>query len=123
MSLTITNMSMPKNCMECKILTRWWCEKESVHFECNLAERQFHVPMYPKDYEEKGTRPTFCPLREIDVQNVPTADVRKNVRGEWINALSQDENVKRYSCSICNYHVLHRKENFCPDCDADMRKR
>lgn len=51
-----------------------------------------------------------------------TADVRENVRGEWI--------VKKdiINCSVCkrcswskSYEDLVRSFNFCPNCGADMR--
>ena len=56
-------------------------------------------------------------LSEMD-----SADVRENVRGEWI--------VKKdiINCSVCkrcswskSYEDLVRSFNFCPNCGADMR--
>ena len=59
--------------------------------------------------------------------NQPTADVRENVSGEWI-----DRSVrKRYAnghdtyevfveCSNCEC-LTDIKSDFCPDCGADMR--
>lgn len=59
-----------------------------------------------------------------DLQNLPTADVRENVRGEWIthkNAeIAHDLFITNYECSIC--HTWSRyNSNYCPDCGADMR--
>ena len=53
-----------------------------------------------------------------DVKDFPAADVRENVRGEWI--------YKDYKtcCSKCfsPYGVRYDGENnFCPNCGADMR--
>lgn len=46
----------------------------------------------------------------------PTADVRENVKGEWI--LHQDS--KTWECSVCGeYQVVW--SNFCMHCGADMR--
>lgn len=58
----------------------------------------------------------------------PTADVRENVRGEWI------ENNGRYGwhCNQCNKDNVYAyitgndgsnelQDNFCPNCGADMR--
>ena len=59
----------------------------------------------------------------ISVQEVakqPTADVRKNIYGEWIHDKS---NWKyRFLCSKCGYKLIGEKPtNFCPNCGADMR--
>lgn len=61
---------------------------------------------------------------QIDDQ--PTADVRENVKGEW---LPQDHNktngmtstaVYYYpKCSVCGH--CGNYTNFCPNCGADMR--
>lgn len=64
----------------------------------------------------------FILLAHIDVAGAikrqPAADVRENVRGEWI--------YKNYKtcCSKCfsPYGVRYDGENnFCPNCGADMR--
>ena len=51
----------------------------------------------------------------VDAQ--PTADVRENVRGEWIN-----KGFMVAECSNCQ-EQFHELEigNFCPNCGADMR--
>lgn len=68
-------------------------------------------------------------IREwIDAQ--PTADVRENVKGEWLDYC--DNPIKfyfdgRYSahCSVCGYHPEYEEEmrsaKFCPNCGAEMR--
>ncbi len=64
------------------------------------------------------------------LKNLPPADVRENVRGEWLDYW--DNPIKfyfdgRYSahCSVCGYHPEYEEEmhsaNFCPNCGADMR--
>lgn len=52
----------------------------------------------------------------------PTADVRENVKGRWI------EKHYAINCSVCKkclwsspYIDLVKKFNFCPNCGADMR--
>lgn len=65
----------------------------------------------------------------IDLQ--PTADVRENVKGEWIDcgihgdwAWEQDGHGNSYhiwECSKCEYTIEHRS-NYCPNCGADMRE-
>lgn len=53
----------------------------------------------------------------------PTADVRENVKGEWITANEQPYFRKHYNNVVCS--VCHRKGdsrwNFCPNCGAKMR--
>lgn len=61
---------------------------------------------------------TFSELDEI-----PTADVRENVKGEWIKGGEQPYFRKHFDivvCSKCNKRGEHRW-NFCPNCGADMR--
>ncbi len=58
-------------------------------------------------------------LDEI-IDDIPTADVRENVKGEWILRKDTTE------CSNChtkwrNYRGLISTFSFCPDCGADMR--
>lgn len=66
----------------------------------------------------------------MKLDDAPTADVRENVRGEWLDYW--DNPIKyyfdgRYSahCSVCGYHPEYEEEmrsaNFCPNCGADMR--
>lgn len=68
--------------------------------------------------------------RSLLIDTAPTADVRENVRGEWLDYW--DNPIKlyfdgRYSahCSVCGYHQEYEEEmnsaNFCPNCGADMR--
>lgn len=51
------------------------------------------------------------------------ADVRENVRGEWIEITN--ETVEWYwhssKCSVCDAEMLLSFDNFCPNCGADMR--
>lgn len=52
------------------------------------------------------------------LSEVPSADVRENVRGEWLEA--DDEDPCYYRCSICG-RMVDVICNFCPNCGADMR--
>lgn len=49
---------------------------------------------------------------------LPRADVRENVRGEWLHWARSDE------CSVCGYDTgkYEAGTNFCPHCGADMRR-
>ena len=52
--------------------------------------------------------------------NAPTADVRENVRGEWIE--QEDDYYHYWECSECGFGVgLDDIKNYCPNCGADMR--
>lgn len=63
------------------------------------------------------------------LQDVPAADVRENVRGEWILISKESSNIKKYLCSKCGRHVETSSElpaylyfPFC-HCGADMREK
>ena len=59
-----------------------------------------------------------------DVMGMPSADVRENIHGEW--AADVDKwgdvvtTVNGYTCSKCGVFNSD-KDNFCPNCGADMR--
>ena len=48
------------------------------------------------------------------LRTMPTADVRKNVHGEWLY------DGTYYKCSAC-LDLCYASFNFCPNCGADMR--
>lgn len=63
------------------------------------------------------------------VDDEPTADVRPNVRGEWIKS---DRDKDFWVCSVCKNEGYEDRMawrlvfanlylNFCPNCGADMR--
>ena len=59
-----------------------------------------------------------------EITNAPTADVRENVKGEWINKNKGIWNtLPVYQCSVCgDYDTRYQDtDNFCPNCGADMR--
>ena len=55
-----------------------------------------------------------------NISRVPIADVRENVRGEWIFPY-EDKKYKR--CSVCGktFYSIPATSNFCPNCGAEMR--
>ena len=55
-----------------------------------------------------------------NISRVPIADVRENVRGEWIFPY-EDKKYKR--CSVCGktFYSIPATSNYCPNCGADMR--
>lgn len=54
-----------------------------------------------------------------DVKMIPSADVRPNIHGHWIEHDAYDE------CSVClakKDNLIRGEFNFCPTCGADMRE-
>lgn len=68
-------------------------------------------------------------IRDIIIEQ-PTADVRENIKGEWI-AIADEigdfriMNRRWIKCNQCNEQTMIRLDaplpNFCPNCGADMR--
>ena len=68
-------------------------------------------------------------IEKLDAQ--PSADVRENVKGKWIEVdafLQKDKDLikgnKRYTCSVCgasDTHATHKEVPYCWFCGADMR--
>lgn len=59
---------------------------------------------------------------EDGFSDIPDADVRPVVYGEWVKNEKQDkESIS--CCSACGYPVspFWAESNFCPNCGADMR--
>jgi len=60
------------------------------------------------------------------ISRTPTADVRENVKGEWIDAgLLDCSNVHSYRCSRCGYWDYGLRINellYCPHCGAMMER-
>ena len=60
------------------------------------------------------------------VEDVPTADVRENVKGKWINdGYDFPHGNDWIHCSVCGkrgINVPADLTNFCPNCGADMRE-
>lgn len=74
----------------------------------------------------------YCTNNWLDVRGVidaqPTADVRENVRGEWIShdLENGEKSIDKDCCSVCGERfreiaMTGCEWNFCPNCGADMR--
>ena len=59
------------------------------------------------------------------IDDLPTADVRENVRGFWYALEKGDKGYSAgdFKCSICGEpnHTWLPKPNFCPNCGAAMK--
>ena len=59
------------------------------------------------------------------IDNAPTADVRENIKGEWIKPISRGDVLSYgkayYECDQCHKVAFFGNEmNFCPNCGAQM---
>ncbi len=54
---------------------------------------------------------------------IPAADVREVVRGEWEDAIQNCGDSPHVKCSVCGeyYWRYFKKFNFCPNCGAEMK--
>ena len=64
------------------------------------------------------------------IDNEPTADVRENVKGEWLQMKrfgGEKGQTPDVMCSVCHAPALWLgtlgciRSNYCPNCGADMR--
>lgn len=55
------------------------------------------------------------------ITDIPTADVRENVRGEWLNTRPDAPMFGFHYCSICGRKRTSPQDHYCPNCGADMR--
>ena len=56
------------------------------------------------------------------VDSLPSADVRENVHGEWIDDYDPvNFGEFRYKCSKCGARTVEWADSFCYRCGADMR--
>ena len=93
---------------------RRYIDADKIEYEDMLR------PRGDGNYEE-------CQIAYRDqIDDIPTADVRENVRGEWQPIEVQPYFKKHFNTSVaCS--VCHRKGdkrwNFCPNCGAQMMRR
>lgn len=67
----------------------------------------------------------YCRVAYMDdIDDIPSADVRENVRGEWMH--DKDDALVSGYCSCCGWTTIYTETEiaymqFCPSCGADMR--
>ena len=58
------------------------------------------------------------------IEQLPPADVRENIHGEWEEVTDyKDDDVYQWHiiCSVCRQRGMFESDKFCPNCGADMR--
>lgn len=83
----------------------------------------------PKKFDEDGYGWFLTTSVYATIEDVPAADVRPVVRGEWV----KNEGRAGWHCSSCKVDNIFAyswnsntgknefQDNFCPNCGADMR--
>lgn len=61
---------------------------------------------------------TFCEA-SLTAKKLSTADIRENIRGEWIK--KEGSLWTLATCSVCGELSVEGDKPFCPNCGADMR--
>jgi len=98
----------------------------------DLISRQAAIEVcdwWQHEYDESASRiDDIIHCIAEDIEKLPSADVRENVRGEWRFSPDHAEGV----CSVCQFKIYGRPYqntylivpyNYCPNCGADMRER
>lgn len=111
------------------------CCQAHCGFEQNVSRYIDESILVEKVYKGEGL-PTISRsvLVNCVLPTIPTADVRENVKGEWLDMERIEEseaNVitewQQARCSVCGkwhttpYMYFFTYDNFCPNCGAEMR--
>ena len=102
----------------------------------DYISRQAAIDEFEKELSAKYKRRElaigFVGVKSI-LDNLPSADVRENVRGKWISIYTFNNNPYDRTgiwCSACGkdalqdsegYYIEDCKTDFCPHCGADLR--
>ena len=94
-----------------------------------IRAAMFHPLPYthitPPDVDVESFKRGWNDALDAVLANSQSADVRENVRGEWLKGGEQPYFRKHFDivvCSVCNKRGEQRW-NFCPNCGADMRTK
>lgn len=77
--------------------------------------------------EDNGNYRKMWIATKEDIDAIPTAAVRENVKGEWIfDGQRHRGGLKWCHCSVCGHaenadYAIVQGVKFCPNCGADMR--
>lgn len=86
----------------------------------DYIDRQAAIKAFKEHFEDRGD--IMARVCEVILNDIPTADVRENVKGEWLYVVEEIEGTTFCGrrCSKCNYWKGMGIFNFCPNCGADM---
>ena len=81
-----------------------------------IERLSYHTDFYQSDREFGTEEMLYKDSALKEISDIPSADVRENVRGEWIST-----GFMEVKCSNCKetFHELE-SANFCPNCGAEM---
>ncbi len=111
--------------------------KEYIEKEAAIKDAEF-IRTYLNDLHDGGwleiTNVDWRVLTDMidDVEDIPPANVKPVVRGEWIDGGWEGDKAFQIDgrgncwhvskCSVCGFKKKGAKSNYCPNCGADMRK-
>jgi hypothetical protein len=105
MSDYISREELIKECI------RYGNHEHNIQFKPDVSERRKHdsdVAMYMCEHFKKFA------------EKLPSADVRENIHGKWIEQNSNRSSMQLYECSICKYWSKDYSP-FCPNCGCSMK--
>jgi len=91
------------------------------YIDADALMKEFTDFVRPSNMSDFEPIPTWNDAVSL-VGSAPTADVRENVRGEWIYGEEgcYGNPYGHYSCSNCNEQMPWRFD-FCPNCGCSMK--
>ena len=104
-----------------------YIDKQRVIDIINTTCPDFNIPEINDSWAHKLTVIIREALFEL-VKQAPAADVRENVKGEWIKSQRDEDFVVCSNCKNIGYRTAAWRTDyaerikFCPNCGADMRK-
>ena len=94
------------------------------YIDAGAVEEMLHaLELKHREYDNRdAVRACIC--ADIGLGAIPAADVVERKRGEWIYEPPDGANGFKgdYLCSCCKYPIGIQKQNFCPNCGAEMRE-
>ena len=80
-------------------------------------------------YGENNSKERYAYMQHLAdfkaIEEIPTADVRENVKGEWTKEEGYVAGDREWKCSICGaifWNGSMKRYHFCPNCGAQMER-
>ncbi len=92
-----------------------------------IERLSYHTDFYQNDREFGTEEMLYKDSALNEISELPSADVRENVTGEWIEKKPMNFGKcvnglgSIFKCSVCGEEILCCTTNYCPNCGADMR--